>query len=74
MKFIYFESIERYLVLYLDSRYDLILGMAWLERHEHWINWKSKTIGGTRKVLAKLWRVMKLLPLETKALLERAIG
>ena len=29
-----FDSIERFLVLDLDSRYDLILGMAWLERHE----------------------------------------
>ena len=29
-----FNRIERCLVLDLDSRYDLILGMAWLERHE----------------------------------------
>ena len=26
------------LVLDLDSKYDLILGMVWLERHEPWIN------------------------------------
>ncbi|KAG4038654.1 hypothetical protein PC123_g25783 [Phytophthora cactorum] len=31
----------------LDSRYDLILGMAWLERHEPWIDWRSKTLGAT---------------------------
>ena len=34
VKFLDFDSIERCLVLDLDSRYDLILGMARLERHE----------------------------------------
>ncbi|RAW24699.1 hypothetical protein PC110_g18879 [Phytophthora cactorum] len=29
------------------SRYDLILGMAWLERHWPWIDWRSKTLGAT---------------------------
>ena len=43
IKFFDFDSIERCLVLDLDSRYDLILGMAWLERHEPWIDWRSKT-------------------------------
>jgi hypothetical protein len=43
-----FDSVERCLVLDLDSRYDLILGMAWLERHEPWIDWRSKTLGATR--------------------------
>ncbi|POM71719.1 Reverse transcriptase, partial [Phytophthora palmivora] len=47
VKFIDFDSRERCLVLDLDSRYDLILGMAWLERHEPWIDWKSKTLGAT---------------------------
>ena len=28
----------------------LILGMFWLERHEPWINWRSKTFGATRNV------------------------
>ena len=32
IKFMGFDSVERCLVLDLDSRYDL--GMAWLERHE----------------------------------------
>lgn len=45
-----FNSVERCLVLDLDSRYDLILGMAWLERHEPWIDWRSKTLGATRIV------------------------
>ena len=34
VKFFDFDSIERCLVPDLDSRYDLILDMAWLERHE----------------------------------------
>ncbi|KAG3001845.1 hypothetical protein PC123_g18614 [Phytophthora cactorum] len=34
VKFLDFDSVERCLVLDLDSRYDLILGMAWLERDE----------------------------------------
>ena len=45
-----FNSIERCLVLDLDSRYDLILGMAWIKRHEPWIDWRSKTSGATRNV------------------------
>ena len=48
IKFLDFDSIERCLVLDLDSRYGLILGMAWLERHEPWIDWRSKTLGATR--------------------------
>ena len=48
VKFLDFNSVERCLVLDLDTRYDLILGMAWLERHEPWIDWRSKTLGATR--------------------------
>ena len=48
VKFFDFDSIERCLVLDLDSRYDLILGMAFLERHEPWIDWRSKTLVATR--------------------------
>ncbi|KAG2760895.1 hypothetical protein PC116_g23120 [Phytophthora cactorum] len=47
VKFLDFDSVERCLVLDLNSRYDLILGMAWLERHEPWIDWRSKTLGVT---------------------------
>ncbi|GMF19397.1 unnamed protein product [Phytophthora lilii] len=47
VRFLDFNSVERCLVLDLDSRYDLILGMAWLELHEPWIDWKSKTLGAT---------------------------
>ena len=45
-----FDTIERCIVLDLNSRYDLILGIAWLERHEQWVNWRSKTLGDTRNV------------------------
>ncbi|GMF16591.1 unnamed protein product [Phytophthora fragariaefolia] len=47
MKFLDFDSVERCLVLDPDARYDLILGMAWLERHEPWIDWRSTTLGAT---------------------------
>ena len=48
VKYFELDSIERCLVLDLDSRYDLILGMAWLEHHEPWIDYRSKTLGATR--------------------------
>ncbi|GMF41388.1 unnamed protein product [Phytophthora fragariaefolia] len=38
VKYLDFDSVERCLVLDLNARYDLILGMAWLERHEPWID------------------------------------
>jgi hypothetical protein len=44
VKFLDFDSVERCLVIDLDSRYDLILGMVWLERHEPWIDWRSKPL------------------------------
>ncbi|GMF44473.1 unnamed protein product [Phytophthora fragariaefolia] len=47
VEFLDFDSVERCLVLELDARYDLILGMTWLERHEPWIDWRSKTLGAT---------------------------
>ena len=50
VKFLDFNSIERCLVLDLDSRYYLILGTAWLELHDPWIDWRFKTLGATRNV------------------------
>ncbi|GMF44987.1 unnamed protein product [Phytophthora fragariaefolia] len=47
VKFLDFDSVERCLVLDLDARYDFILGMAWLEHHEPWIDWRSKILGAT---------------------------
>ncbi|POM77429.1 LOW QUALITY PROTEIN: Gag protein, partial [Phytophthora palmivora] len=39
-----FDSTESFLVLDMD-KYDLILGMPWLETHETWIGWRGKVIG-----------------------------
>ena len=50
VKLLDFNSVERWLVLDLDARYDLILGMEWLQRHEPWIDWRSKTLDATRTV------------------------
>ena len=50
VKFLDFNSIERCLVLDLDSRYYLILGTAWLELHDPWIDWRFKTLGAMRNV------------------------
>ncbi|GMF41102.1 unnamed protein product [Phytophthora fragariaefolia] len=47
VKFLDFDSVERGLVLDLDARYDIILGMVWLEGHEPWIDWGSKPLGAT---------------------------
>ncbi|POM74883.1 Gag protein, partial [Phytophthora palmivora] len=37
---------ESFLVLDMD-KYDLILGMPWLEKHEPWIDWRGKAIGAS---------------------------
>ncbi|POM77425.1 Gag protein [Phytophthora palmivora] len=47
IKFEDFDSTESFLVLDMD-KYDLILGMPWLERHESWIDWRGKAIGASR--------------------------
>ncbi|KAE9251820.1 hypothetical protein PF004_g2288 [Phytophthora fragariae] len=36
----------------MDDRYDLILGMPWLAKHEPWIDWRSRTIGASHNPLA----------------------
>ena len=41
------------LVLDLDSRYDLILGMVWMKRHDPCIDWRSKTLDATRSVASE---------------------
>lgn len=43
-----FDCVERFTVLDLDEKYDLILGMPWLEEHEPWIDWRSKSIGASK--------------------------
>ncbi|GMF58231.1 unnamed protein product [Phytophthora fragariaefolia] len=52
VKFDDFDSVEPFIVLYMDDRYDLILGMPWLAKHEPWIDWRSRTIGASHNPLA----------------------
>ncbi|GMF15524.1 unnamed protein product [Phytophthora fragariaefolia] len=47
-----FDSVEPFIVLDMDDRYDLILGMPWLAKHEPWIDWRSRTIGASHNPLA----------------------
>ncbi|GMF51171.1 unnamed protein product [Phytophthora fragariaefolia] len=56
VKFDDLDSVEPFIVLDMDDRYDLILGRPWLEMHEPWIDWRRRTIGeqhivGTSEVL-----------------------
>ncbi|GMF23614.1 unnamed protein product [Phytophthora fragariaefolia] len=51
VKFDDFDSVEPFIVLDMNDRYDLILGMPWLAKHEPWIDWSSRTIGASHKPL-----------------------
>ncbi|POM76095.1 LOW QUALITY PROTEIN: Hypothetical protein PHPALM_6708 [Phytophthora palmivora] len=51
VKFEDFDSTESFLVLDMD-KYDLNLGMPWLETHEPWIDWRGKAIGGSRPAVS----------------------
>ncbi|GMF50597.1 unnamed protein product [Phytophthora fragariaefolia] len=52
VKFDDFDSVEPFIVLDMDDRYDLILGMPWLAKHEPWVDWRSRTIGASHNPLA----------------------
>ena len=45
IQFLDFNSSEELIELPLSSQYDIILGMPWLERHQPWIDWKTKEVG-----------------------------
>ncbi|GMF26797.1 unnamed protein product [Phytophthora fragariaefolia] len=51
VKFDDFNSIEPLIVLDMDDRYDLILGMPWLAKHEPLIDWRSRTIDASHNLL-----------------------
>ncbi|KAG3109493.1 hypothetical protein PI124_g4663 [Phytophthora idaei] len=51
VKFEDFDSLEQFTVLEMD-KYDLILGMPWLEKHEPWIDWRGKAIGANRPAVS----------------------
>ncbi|GMF50528.1 unnamed protein product [Phytophthora fragariaefolia] len=52
VKFDDFDSVEPFIVLDMDDRYDLILSMHWLAKHEPWLDWRSRTIGASHNPLA----------------------
>ncbi|GMF14080.1 unnamed protein product [Phytophthora lilii] len=52
VKFKDFDGTEQFIVLKMD-KYDLILGMPWLEKHEPWIDWRGKTIGASRPAVSE---------------------
>ncbi|KAG2953895.1 hypothetical protein PC117_g1667 [Phytophthora cactorum] len=49
VKFEDFDNSEQFIVLEMD-KYDLILGVPWLEKHEPWIEWRGKAIGASPAV------------------------
>ncbi|GMF42902.1 unnamed protein product [Phytophthora fragariaefolia] len=51
VKFEDFDNIERFIDLDMD-KYDLILGMTGLEKHEPWVDWRGKAIGASRPALS----------------------
>ncbi|KAF1319813.1 Pol protein, partial [Globisporangium splendens] len=44
---------ETFVVLAMGSKYDLILGMPWLAKHQPWIDWRARTIGSPPLPLMK---------------------
>ncbi|GMF42852.1 unnamed protein product [Phytophthora fragariaefolia] len=51
VKFDDFDSVEPFIVLDMDDRYHLILGMPWLAKHEPWIDWHEQQVAGSSEVL-----------------------
>ncbi|POM80452.1 Reverse transcriptase [Phytophthora palmivora] len=51
VKFEDFDSTESFLVLDMD-KYDLILGMPGLEKHDPWMDWRGKAIGASRPAVS----------------------
>ena len=45
IEFCGFKCNENLIVLDMSYKYDLILGMPWLEKHQPWIDWRTKDIG-----------------------------
>lgn len=46
-RFCDFVCKETLVVLAMGSKYDLILGMPWLAKHQPWIDWRALTIGSS---------------------------
>ncbi|GMF16581.1 unnamed protein product [Phytophthora fragariaefolia] len=52
VKFDDFNSVKPFVVVHMDDRYDLNLGMPWFAKHEPWSYWRSRTIDASHKSLA----------------------
>ena len=46
--FLDFKGIEEFYVIDMNLKYDLILGIEWLRKHEPWINWSTNEMGNSR--------------------------
>ncbi|POM62677.1 LOW QUALITY PROTEIN: Gag protein [Phytophthora palmivora] len=51
VKFEDLNSVASFLALNMD-KYDLILGIPWLEKHDPWIDWRGKTIRASRPAVS----------------------
>jgi hypothetical protein len=47
LRFCDFVCKETFVVLEMGAKYDLILGMPWLAKHQPWIDWRARTIGSS---------------------------
>ncbi|GMG15180.1 unnamed protein product [Phytophthora fragariaefolia] len=52
VKFDDFNSVEPFIVLDMNDRYNIILGMPWLAKHKPGIDWRSRTIGASHNPFA----------------------
>ncbi|POM79440.1 Gag protein [Phytophthora palmivora] len=51
VKFEDFDSSESFLILDM-TKYDLIVCMLWLKKHEPWIDWRGTAIGANRPAVS----------------------
>ena len=46
---------SRFVVIDMDDRYDLILGIKWLREHEPWIDWKTGEVKSSAPAQDERW-------------------
>ena len=66
LSFLDFESQELLHVIDMNYRYDIILGIPWLQAHEPWVNWRTGEMGNSHPVMKEVgsWRDQHLYSLE----------
>ena len=57
---------EQFVLLDMDERYDLILGINWLKKHEPWIDWRSGSIPASQVLQNKASRDVAIPPADSK--------